>query len=155
MEIEIIQTKDAARLSKLNKEVQELHFRLYPEYFKPYNFEDVCLFFQKEISNPTFLFYIVVKGKEDIGYLWIEVKEYKENAFKKAYSSIYIHHLNVKEEYRNRGVGRALIEKVRSIAKTKEIHKIELDYWANNESAQKFYEKHGYKKYREFSFREI
>jgi len=155
VEIEIIQTTDVTRLSKLNKEVQELHVKLYPEHFKPFNLEEVSSFFQKIMSNPSYLFFLAKKDHEDVGYLWVELKEYKENVFTKSYRSVYIHHLNVIEKYRNLGVGSNLIEKVHNIARENGINKIELDYWADNEFAQRFYEKHGYKNYREFAFREI
>jgi len=39
--ITIEQTKDASILAKLNKTVQDLHVREYPQYFKPYQYDFV------------------------------------------------------------------------------------------------------------------
>jgi hypothetical protein len=109
----------------LNKEVHELHVALYPERFKEYHFEAVNDFFKKVMTNPNFYFYLIGNEQSYIGYVWIEIKEYHENAFMKAYKSVFVHQLNIAK-----------------------------DYWTDNEIAKKFYEKTGYKRYREFVYKD-
>jgi len=41
------------------------------------------------------------------------------------------------------------------LAKEKKIDIIELEYWFQNERAKDFYKKHGFKKYREFVYKEL
>jgi ribosomal protein S18 acetylase RimI-like enzyme len=153
--MEIIRTTDAERISRLNREIQELHHRLYPNTFKPYDFPAVSRFFEKVVVNPNFLFFIATNGEEDAAYLWVEIREHPENAFMHARTSVYIHHLNVVERYRNQGIGKRLLEKVCDIARTRAIGKVELDYWIGNREAQNFYEKQGFQAYRSHMDKEI
>ncbi|HZG78591.1 MAG TPA: GNAT family N-acetyltransferase, partial [Paenibacillus sp.] len=104
--MDIIRTADAERIGKLNSEVQQLHHRLYPDTFKPYDFPAVRRFFEKAVENPNFLFFLVTNGEEDAAYLWIEIRAYSENAFIRAHTSVYVHHLGVVERYRHQGIGK-------------------------------------------------
>jgi ribosomal protein S18 acetylase RimI-like enzyme len=148
--VEIIQSIDYELVSRMNQSIQELHAQIYPEHFKEYNSEAIKQFFKQVITNPNHLFFVIQAGEQELGYIWIEIKEYKENAFRKPYRSIYVHQLNILEGYGNRGLGTRLLNKVEEIAKTNQIKKIEVDYWLNNEIAANFYKKNGYIKYREF-----
>lgn len=42
-----------------------------------------------------------------------------------------------------------------NIAKANQIDKIELDYWYENNIAKDFYKKNGFKKYREFVYKDL
>lgn len=153
--MKVIQTYDYELISKLNQEVQELHRQMYPEYFKEYNFEAVKQFFKQIMTKDTNFFYVVRDGDHDMGYVWMEKREHKENAFCNSYESIFLHHLNVLSAYRNAGVGKRLMETVYEVAESCEVKKIELDYWANNEVAKSFYETRGFKRYREFLYKDL
>lgn len=60
----------------------------------------------------------------------------------------------VSPEYRSRGVGRLLLDRVRQLAKQNGISRIELDYWAGNESAGRFFCRAGFVPYRRFMYLE-
>ncbi|QMV40035.1 GNAT family N-acetyltransferase [Cohnella cholangitidis] len=151
--MQIDQTFESEVIAALNKDVHEVHVSLYPDYFKEYHFESVNVFFKKIISNPNFYFYVIKENETNLGYAWIEIKEYQENAFMKAYKSIFVHQLSISTEYRNKGLGVKLMDKINEVAKENNIRKIELDYWTDNEAAQRFYEKLGFKGYREFVYK--
>jgi ribosomal protein S18 acetylase RimI-like enzyme len=151
----IIQTKDYETIARLNKDVHDLHFNLYPEFFKEYNYETIKEFFKRIIDKPNFTFLLLENDKRYIGYAWLEIKEYSENEFKRHYKSVYLHQLSIIEEERNKGFGSKLMEKITEIAETNNIRKIELDYWYSNDIAKDFYHKNGYKKYREIVYKEI
>lgn len=153
--MKIIQTKNHELISQLNQEVQNIHTVMYPDYFKPYDHDAVSEFYNSIMANPSVLFYVIEDEGQNLGYIWIEIKEYKENAFRKPYKSIYVHQLNIIEAYRNKGLGKKLMNKVNEIAEQYEIKKIELDYWSDNENAKNFYMKNGYKNYREFVFKDL
>lgn len=87
---------------------------------------------------------------DDFGYAWIEEKEIAESVFMKAHRFIFIHQLSINNEYRHRGLGSQLMDKIEGIARERGIQKIQLDYWSNNGMAREFYEKKGYSVYREF-----
>jgi ribosomal protein S18 acetylase RimI-like enzyme len=153
--MQIIQTHDFEAIAHLNKDVHDVHFNLSPEYFKEYDFESMKDFFRGIIDKPNFTFLLLENDQRNIGYAWLEVKEYTENEFRRPNTSIYLHQLSIIEAERNKGFGGKLMEKITEIAEINNIRKIELDYWIKNDIAKDFYNKNGYKKYREFVYKEI
>lgn len=151
----IIQSKDYAIIAELNQHVHKVHVTLYPDYFKEYNFEVIRDFFKSIINNPNFIFLLLEEDDESFGYAWIEIKQYSENPFIKAYQSVFVHQISVSEVYRNKGYGSKLMDKIYEIAKSHGIQKIELDYWADNQMARDFYGKHGFAKYSEFVYKDL
>ncbi|WP_458125899.1 N-acetyltransferase family protein [Paenibacillus sp. Z3-2] len=151
----IKQTLDHELISRLNHEVQTLHATMYPEHFKAYDYDAVNQFFRSIMTNANFQFYVLEQAENVLGYIWFEIKEYNETAFKKAYRSIYIHQLNILKEYKGKGLGKRLMDKVEEIAGLNHIKKIELDYWSRNDQAKGFYEKNGYTQYRELVYKDL
>ena len=153
--MKISQTNDYELIAKLNKFVHDLHVNLFPEYFKDYNFGDIKTFFQGIIDRKEFMFLVLEDEGQPIGYAWIELRNYPDNAFKKAYKSVYVHQISIAENQRKQGYGSKLMDKISDIAKENGISKIELDYWFNNEIAKNFYQKNDFVKYREFVYKDI
>ncbi|MBS4196607.1 GNAT family N-acetyltransferase [Lederbergia citri] len=151
MEVSI--TKDYELIAKLNKSVHDLHVELYPNYFKEYDFNKVRSFFEGIIQKDNQLFLLLKSEDEALGYAWVEIRKYPENVFKKGYKSVYVHQLNVLRT--NQGLGSVLMDKIYEIAKEQKIKLVELDYWANNQAAERFYQKQGFTKYREILYKEL
>lgn len=153
--MEIKQTKDYELIAELCEHVQELHASLYPEQFKAFDFEAVRAFFEKAIDQPRSVFLLLEDAGEARGYAWLEVKQYPENPFKKAYQSIYVHQISINGTYRKQGYGTQLMEAIYDLAKEQNVDRIELDYWCGNEIAKNFYDKKGFMKHREFVYKLI
>jgi diamine N-acetyltransferase len=153
--MKISRTNDFELVAKLNKYVHDLHVNLYPEYFKEYNYEDIKDFFKGIIDRENFVFLVLEEDDESIGYAWFELRNYPDNAFKKAYKSVYVHQISISENQRKRGYGTKLMDEISNIANANGIKKIELDYWFNNEIAKNFYKKSDFVKYREFVYKDI
>ncbi|OCA91013.1 GNAT family acetyltransferase [Bacillus sp. FJAT-27225] len=151
----ISRTNDFELVAKLNKYVHDLHANLYPEYFKEYNFEEIKSFFQKIIDKEEFYFLLLEDDDQSLGYAWIELRNYPDNAFKKSYKSVYVHQISIAESQRKKGYGSELMNEITDIAKENGINRIELDYWFNNEIAKNFYKKNEFVKYREFVYKDI
>ncbi|OOC62567.1 hypothetical protein BBD40_12275 [Paenibacillus ihbetae] len=83
------------------------------------------------------------------------IKQYQESAFKISTQSVYVHQLSIIKEAQRKGLGTLLMDKVCEFALEQGIRKIELDYWVNNETAGRFYHKQGFKKYREFLYKDL
>lgn len=64
---------------------------------------------------------------QPLGYAWIELRNYPDNAFKKAYKSVYLHQISISENQRKKGYGTKLMDEISEIAKIHGIYKIELD----------------------------
>jgi diamine N-acetyltransferase len=153
--MKVTQTTNYELIAKLNKSVHDLHSELSPKYFKEYNYEAVKEFFKSIIHNDSFIFLLLEDNGEALGYAWIEIRKYPENAFKKSYKSVYVHQISIAETKRKKGYGSKLMEEIYEIAKNKGIDLVELDYWLENNIAKDFYQKHGFKKYREFVYKEL
>jgi ribosomal protein S18 acetylase RimI-like enzyme len=153
--MQIIQTKDYEIVAMLNQHVHKVHSALYPEHFKEYDFVAIRDFFKNIIDNPKFIFLLIEENGENLGYAWIEIKEYAENAFRKKYDSVYVHQISISESHRSMGYGSKLMEKIYEVAREKAIHKFELDYWTDNERVSDFYRKQGFVKYREFVYKDL
>ncbi|GLH62398.1 GNAT family N-acetyltransferase [Parageobacillus sp. G301] len=151
----ISRTNNYELIAKLNKHVHDLHSNLYPEYFKEYNYEDIKDFFKGIVDKQNFIFLLLEEDDQPLGYAWIEIRNYPENAFKKSYKSVYVHQISIVENHRRKGCGSKLMDAIYDIAKTNGINKIELDYWFSNEIAKNFYKKNGFVKYREFVYKDI
>ncbi len=153
--MQIRQTKDYEIITKLSKHVHDIHTDHYPEYFKEYDYDGILAFFKSVINKENTIFLLAEQENQPIGYAYIEIRNYAENVFKKAYQSIYVHQFCITNTKRNQGYGTRLMNEIGRIAKEKGIHKIELDYWANNENAKHFYKKNGFTLYREFVYKDI
>ena len=95
------------------------------------------------IENPDALLYVAeIKGRlVGSGYALIK----NSVAYKKPERFAYLGFMYVEPEYRGKGINGTLIKKLISWAKSKNIHEIQLDVYAENDSALKAYEKLGFK----------
>jgi ribosomal protein S18 acetylase RimI-like enzyme len=153
--LKIDRTDDYELVARLNKYVHDLHANLYPDYFKPYNFQEVKAFFQGIIHRDEFTFLKLEDGGKPLGYAWIELRNLPENAFKKAYKSVYVHQISIVDSQRRKGYATTLMDRITDFAKENGINRIELDYWFDNEIARHFYKKNEFVKYREFVYKEM
>ncbi len=142
--MKIAQTKDYNTIATLNKHVQEVHVKLRPDLFMPYNLEAVTEKFKSVIDNEKFMFLLLEDNDEALGFAWIEFKEHPGSAFKKASRSVYVHQISVSETERSKGYGSALMGAIYKEANERGADRVELDYWAANEGAQRFYQKEGF-----------
>jgi hypothetical protein len=53
--MKVTQTTNYELIAKLNKSVHDLHSKLYPKYFKEYNYEAMKEFFKSIIYNDSFI----------------------------------------------------------------------------------------------------
>lgn len=142
--------KDMKVLNALNKEVQDLHHKIFPKKFKPHSIANMSEIFKKFLddSNST----IIIQYSDDnepMGYIMYEDKQYQETGFTFAYRSLYIHHISVNKEFQSKGLGKKLIQTVIDKAKELNIDCIELDVWSQNESAKEFFKNLGFKAFNE------
>jgi ribosomal protein S18 acetylase RimI-like enzyme len=153
--LKISRTFDAGKIAKLNQSVHQLHVELYPQHFQTYDFHQVHEFFKKVMKDDRFIFLLGEDEGQHVGFAWLEIKQYSETVFKKAYESIYVHQINIAESYKNKGFGSSLMKEIYSIARTNDINTIELDYWNDNMIAESFYEKEGFVTYRKIAYKEL
>jgi ribosomal protein S18 acetylase RimI-like enzyme len=144
MEIQIEKTSDFSLLAKLNESVQSLHQQLYPEDFKPFDFEKVTKAFERMLSTQGTYAYLAKIGSIPIGYILCFLKTRNENEFQHAKTVLYIDQISVDEAYRNQGVAKLLVAEVTKLAKHLKIDEIQLDHWSKNEDAKRFFSANGF-----------
>jgi GNAT superfamily N-acetyltransferase len=73
--------------------------------------------------------------------------EREENSFTLAMRYLLVDQISVKPEAQGKGVGKALIEQVESLAKEWNVSRIQLNSWGFNRKAHAFFEKMGFEKF--------
>ena len=144
MNIEVIESKDADTLARLNKSVHDMHVKFYPKYYKKYDYESIRGSISKMLNELNYKAYIDYCGNKAVGYVLIFLRNYKENPFCFPYKSVFIDQISVEEEYQNRKIGTLLMDKVNEFAAREEAVSVELMFWDKMSHAKKFYEKLGF-----------
>jgi len=138
--------EDHPAVERLQRQVAQLHAGLRPELFRPVGQKhDTKRYYGllRDADTPI----LVAQGErgELLGYAMLQVKAVGENhpVFLPR-RFLYIDDLCVDEAARGQGIGAALMDAVRALAKSRGIAKIELNVWACNEGAMRFYERLGF-----------
>lgn len=151
----IIETTDPQILAEMSEEIQTLHYDLYPDVFKPYNFELVEQAFEHFLKDSDSKAYIAIQDETPVGYILFKVKDSIESAFKYSSRTIYVDQVLVLENYKGAGIGEQLMDKAYEFAREHEIDRIELDHWSMNLTARYFFDKHGFQYYNERMYKEL
>jgi len=145
----ITETKDFKTIAGLNENVQNLHARLHPEMFKPFNRIEMEKALENYLSDSSCYSYIVKLDDVAIGCAVFFIKEAKENAFHYTIRTLYIDQISVLPEHQKTGAGKMLMQKAEQLARENSIKKIELDHWTANNVAATYFRKNDYMLYRE------
>ncbi len=145
-------TSDPRVIAVLNEPVQNLHHKLYPEIFKPYDLQKVCDYFEDLVNKENHYFVVCEENDVALGYIWFEEVQRAETAFSRSKHYIYIHQISVNEEHRGKGIGKLLFNPVSELAEKQKIKRIGLDYWVKNNSAKLIYEKLGFELEKEITY---
>lgn len=143
---------DAEAVASLNADVQALHAEALPWRFKP---PGPATFPPAEaralIAKPENIIFVadIQMARATVGYVYAEVVRREETPFTYAHESVYIHHIAVRPEFRERDVGEALLDAVRAAAAERKIDLITLDVWSFNAAARSFFRRNGFTIYNE------
>jgi ribosomal protein S18 acetylase RimI-like enzyme len=136
---------DAGTLVQLNRTVQDLHVRLYPDDFKPVVTEpDAEAFFSGRLKAPDCVFGIAEVDSAPVGYVWFDLQSRPETPFTPARRRLYVHHISVAPAAQRRGIGSALMNYVEQRAVLEYAEEIVLATWSANLGAQDFFMSHGF-----------
>ncbi len=141
---------DAEQVNVLRREVNDLHALGEPDIFR-YGFN-------RELQEHLFTYLdaadkaVLVAETEDgiVGFACLEFVDRPETAYSHARRYLHVGEFGVGEGHRRQGIGRALFAAIRDAARERGLTRIELDVWAFNESAVRFYESIGFHTYRSY-----
>lgn len=99
--------------------------------------------YKERIDNENSCYIVAIDGDKIVGVLISEITHQLHRTKK----SSFIEDLVVREEYRNKGIGKQLVEAAIKYAKQLECEVIELTSYITNEKAHRFYERNGFEKH--------
>jgi len=153
LEIRKAEADDAKEIQPLYLELMNLHAAKLPNIFKSETKVDL-----EEIKSDIRefdYFYVVTIDKKVIAYMKGRYKNIGESIFVKERDMIMLTDLIIKEEYRNHGIGKKMLDFIEEEAKIKNISSIEIPVYSFNKQAKGFYNKNGYNSYLEREFKVV
>ena len=137
--------KDYHVLFELFSEIQTLHYEARPDIFKPAKRDEFFYdYFDKVIAGEDNHLILGFDGDKPFGYIYYVLRKLPQNIYRPEERIIYINHILVKESFQGRGLGQALINHVRDIARKKKVKEIGLDVWVFNKKAIQFFNQQGF-----------
>lgn len=138
-----VENKDIREILTILKEVLNVHYELRNDLF----IKDSTKYTSKELeeiikdsSKPV---YVYEEDNKVIGYIFCVIKDVNNNNMIK-HKELYIDDLCVLKEYRNKGIGKELLEYIKKEAKSLNCYNITLNVWSGNK-AENFYKSLGFK----------
>jgi ribosomal protein S18 acetylase RimI-like enzyme len=101
-------------------------------------------YFHKVIADEKGIFFLAKDNAEIIGYLIAYKEKSPDRSMLKPRKYIHVDDLSVRSDYRKKGIGTLLMDKLEELAKKNKIYEMELNVWCFNKGAIKFYENKGY-----------
>jgi len=148
MKIRQAVSTDGLLLSSLSMDVQRLHAEHHPDIFKiPQNDGFAVQFFNEMLANPLVRIFIAEEDGQALGCVLCKVVEREENPFTVAMRYLLVDQISVQPEAQGKGVGKALIEQVKALAREWNVSRVQLDSWGFNTNAHAFFEKMGFEKF--------
>jgi len=138
--------EDHPAVERLLRQIAQLHADLRPENFRPASQKYGQEQFAAMLDDPNAPILVAQdKHGQVLGYAMLQVKTVGENhPVLLPRTFLYLDDLCVDADARGFGIGTALMEGVRELAKTRGIKKIELNVWECNQAAMRFYERLGF-----------
>ena len=144
---------DLDELNELNKEVQSLHHKIDPAYFKRPGESDIRAELQIMIENDISNVLVAAMNKAFLGFISYRECALPESGLTNATPMLFICHMGVRSLFRKQGIGTALMGAVLNEARIKKIDRIQLDVWTLNFDAKRFFQKHGFQTINEIMVR--
>lgn len=141
---------DAAAIERLSVDVQAVHAAGLPELFKGPGVAALPATLVTALLNvPSVRLLVAEVDGVPAGYAYVEIRRRPEDAIRLRRDVVFVHHLSVGPAHQRRGVGRALMSAVRALADGLGIGTVELDVWAFNEPARRFFAQQGFATFNE------
>lgn len=137
--------KDIGGILKLLSQVLELHAEIRSDIFVSGKTKYTSSELEEILSDNKRITLVADEVGEIMGYAFCEIKEPPKAGYMKSNRILFIDDLCVDERARKKGIGKALFEEVKSLAKKLDCFEITLNVWEGNSCAKAFYERLGMK----------
>lgn len=149
MIIRYAKLNDYDQMSKIFKQVDELHSDFHPEIFNQLEFDARTIdYIDSIIKDSKSRLIVAEENGKIIGLAKSDIVSSPDVSLFVKRDYIDISTIVVDEQYRGRGVGQKLLDRIYEWAKEVNISEVELSVFSFNETAVKFYENNGFKEVR-------
>lgn len=150
MTVRFANETDLPAVNRLRMQVNELHVTGRPETFRPGFPPELADHVYTVFRDPDRDILVAEEEGEIRGFAVLHEIRRPENPFMFERHFLDVDEFGVDEAYRRRGVGRALIERAKAIARDRGFDRLELNMWEFNQGALEFYEALGFETYRRY-----
>ena len=144
MEIIKATKKHIAEISRLLRQVLDVHSQIRPDIFKKGTKKYTRKELKKIIWKNKSPIFLCVEGECVLGYCFCVINKVKDSNFLQDKKTLYIDDLCVDETCRGKGIGKALYAYVLEFAKNEGCDNITLNVWTGNDNAIAFYQNLGF-----------
>ena len=116
----------------------------YPDLFAPVNKDAARSFLLEYLDSKTSYIRVAERQSTIVGFSFVEIYEQSGTLLKLPRRFAYLKFLAVDPHHQRSGIGSALLADARDIARSRGIHRIELDVMSLNEGARHFYSSQGF-----------
>ncbi|MBE5738823.1 MAG: GNAT family N-acetyltransferase [Clostridiales bacterium] len=142
--------QDYEQVNIIRAEVNDIHVEGEPANFKPGFSDEKKEYLRTFFGSDTKKLFVCEERGEVCAYAMLELVVKPENVYRWEQRFIEVQELGTKESFRGKGMGRVLMEEIANYAREVGFPRVELNMWAFNDSALKFYEKMGFETYRRY-----
>ncbi|MBR4801138.1 MAG: GNAT family N-acetyltransferase [Clostridia bacterium] len=137
---------DIPKLIDLLSQVLEIHASIRPDIFISGTTKHTTKQLEEMIEAESQTIYVAVDDDDKVvGYAFCKLREPSPSNNVRPFKSIMIDDLCIDASMRGKGVGKALVEHVKTEARNLGCYEIVLAVWEGNDDAKAFYEKMGMK----------
>ena len=149
MTLRIEESTDLDVIVPLNEAVQNEHQTRRPDWFKPYDALTTREGLGRMVEDGGVRFLVAYVDEAPAGYILLRERIRDASTVRFADRSLEIDQMSVEPEHRRHGVGSALVEKAREIARAESFATVRLTVWTDNTTAKAFYNAMGFTTFHE------
>ena len=149
MKVRIDATDGPEEIVELLDQVHEEHRQRRPQWFKPFD-RTAALEGQRFLLSRAGAQILVARVEGVcVGYALVCERVRGENAFRYGNRSLVVDQIAVSNTHRRQGIGTLLMNRVRSEAARRGVHRVELSVCSDNDAARRFYEVQGFVRFQD------
>lgn len=150
MTVRFANETDLSAVNRLRMQVNELHVTGRPETFRPGFPPELADHVYTVFRDPDRDILVAEEEGEIRGFAVLHEIRRPENPFMFERHFLDVDEFGVDEAARRQGIGRALIDRAKALAKERGFDRLELNMWEFNQDALAFYEALGFETYRRY-----
>lgn len=144
MKIRRATDNDVSQIIPLLDDTAKIHAKIRPDIFKNKTIEEIRNNLEEMMTLDDNNIILVAEDKQVIkGIIICKIRNIENHINLKNARVLWVNEICVNQKYRRTGIGSALIEKAKEIAKENNCVRLELNCWELNENAIKFYKNLG------------